>query len=274
MRMLRRIGILLMVGGLVALAALYLTQDLQVYPRAVASWLHPLPEVALPPHVEREWLVTRDDCRLEVWKMKPANAKGVVLVLHGNGDVLDDFVSVPEAFYQGGYTAYAFDYRGFGRSSCWPSESGLQTDTEAVATFAAAVEKLSDPRDLIVYGFSLGTGPASWLATKMQNRKLILGSPYTSLPDVARWRGFPEPLPSLSWTVFPTKQRFAEMGNTDVLVVAMRDDGAVPFEQSEALKNFYRGSGKVLFREVQARRHWEVAGQAVSEGLNWLASSP
>lgn len=273
MRLFRRLVWVLPLAFAVFVFALYLTQDLQIYPRAATSLWSKSPDSPLPSGVERSWLMTPDGCRLEVWREAPSQSRGVVLMFHGNGDTLDNFYVVQDAFVKGGYTTYALEFRGFGRSSCWPSEVGLQNDVLAGASYVTALEKL-DPKDLIVYGFSLGTGPASWLAAKIHPRKLLLAAPFTSLPDTARWRGFPEPLPSLMRTRFENKERFAELGATDVLIVATRKDRAVPYEESEALPTYYKGSGHVDFKEIQVGRHWDVAVGTVVEGLNWLAKKP
>jgi pimeloyl-ACP methyl ester carboxylesterase len=274
-RFLRRIAVSLLSIGVLVFGLVYVTQDVQVYPRAAASLWSSSPDVPPPEGIERDWITTPDGCRLEVWSGRPAGpSKGTVLVLHGNGDVLDDFFVVQKAFLDGGYTAYAVEYRGFGRSSCWPSESGLLTDSKSGAEFAIAREKLASPSDLIVYGFSLGTGPASWLAVQLKSRALLLGAPYTSMIETARWRGFPEPLPSLLWTEFPTRRRFAEFETTNVLIVATRRDRAVPFEGSAALPALYKGRGQVLFRELDLPGHWEVAEATVKEALAWLPGLP
>lgn len=67
----------------------------------------------------------------------------------------------------------AIDYRGFGLSTGWPSESGLLTDTLTLSTFAT--ETLGIPAERIVlFGQSLGTAVALSLS-----HKLALATPPT-----------------------------------------------------------------------------------------------
>lgn len=57
----------------------------------------------------------------------------------------------------------AFDYRGFGRSSGTPSESGLLRDAEAVVEWALNRARISPDR-IVLLGHSLGTAVASGIA--------------------------------------------------------------------------------------------------------------
>ncbi|KAF2024241.1 alpha/beta-hydrolase [Setomelanomma holmii] len=57
----------------------------------------------------------------------------------------------------------AFDYRGFGRSSGTPSESGLLNDAEAVVDFALNTARISPDR-IVLLGHSLGTAVVAGIA--------------------------------------------------------------------------------------------------------------
>jgi abhydrolase domain-containing protein 12 len=57
----------------------------------------------------------------------------------------------------------AFDYRGFGRSSGTPSETGLLSDAEAVVGWALNTAKISPDR-IVLLGHSLGTAVVAGIA--------------------------------------------------------------------------------------------------------------
>jgi hypothetical protein len=102
----------------------------------------------------------------------------------GNGDVLATRVARLRAITQDGTGLVALSYRGYGGSSGHPTEQGLKLDTQAAYAFVA--ERYASER-IVVWGFSLGTGPAVALAAQAERPigKLVLEAPYTSTVDVA-----------------------------------------------------------------------------------------
>lgn len=87
-----------------------------------------------------------------------------------------------------------FDYRGFGDSTGYPSEHGLQKDAEAVWKFAVEILKA---KEVIIWGQSIGSGPATYLAQLKSQQydsistdvKIVLEAPYTSIKDalITHW---------------------------------------------------------------------------------------
>ena len=80
------------------------------------------------------------------------------------------------------------DYRGFGDSTGSPSEAGLNADAEAALAWLA--ERGVAPSQVLVWGHSLGTGPALHLASSLELSErplhgVVLEAPYTSLIDAA-----------------------------------------------------------------------------------------
>ena len=58
-----------------------------------------------------------------------------------------------------------FDYRGFGKSSGVPSESGLKNDAEAVVDWALNIARIP-PNRIVLLGHSLGTAVATAVAVQ------------------------------------------------------------------------------------------------------------
>lgn len=75
-----------------------------------------------------------------------------------------------------------FHYRGYAPSEGRPSAAALQADALAIHDFARQL--LSDHR-IIVVGFSVGSGVASYLAAHRPADGLILVTPFDSLAEVA-----------------------------------------------------------------------------------------
>ena len=64
-----------------------------------------------------------------------------------------------------------------------PSEDGMHLD--AAAAYAFAADHQIAPDRIVLWGHSLGTGVAVWLAAERNIKALVLEAPYTSVADVA-----------------------------------------------------------------------------------------
>jgi fermentation-respiration switch protein FrsA (DUF1100 family) len=109
----------------------------------------------------------------------------VILYLHGNAGHLDYYWPRIKLLANVGkknrFGVLAIDYRGYGLSEGTPSEEALYADSDAALKWLKA-NGLSNDR-LIIYGFSMGTAPATELianARTMQPSKLMLEAPFAS----------------------------------------------------------------------------------------------
>jgi fermentation-respiration switch protein FrsA (DUF1100 family) len=131
-------------------------------------------------------LAASDGERLHAWFLPaPAPAPVTVLFLHGNAGNIShrfDKLAVLRAL---GADVLIVDYRGFGRSTGRPNESGTYRDADAAyehLTGARAIE----PRRLVLYGESLGAAVAVDLAAREAVGGLIMESAFTSAVEVGR----------------------------------------------------------------------------------------
>ena len=65
------------------------------------------------------------------------------------------------------------------------TEKQIYQDSLNMYDFAVNVLKF-DPKNIIIFGRSIGSGPAVYLASKVDAHCLILFSPFLSVKDVAR----------------------------------------------------------------------------------------
>jgi esterase/lipase len=69
----------------------------------------------------------------------------------------------------------------------------MKEDAEIVVDYLTKCIGLNES-DIIIFGRSMGSGPATYLASKINAYSLFLMSPFTSIKDVARnilgWIGF------------------------------------------------------------------------------------
>jgi uncharacterized protein len=134
------------------------------------------------PH--QEVFVDVSGARLNGLVFEQPNAVGTILYFHGNAGALDTWGDVGEDFSPYPYNLVVFDYRGYGKST-GAIDSELQLHQDALALYEFARSRFEVDRFVIV-GRSIGTGIAARLAAQHPPEKLILETPYFSLPDLVK----------------------------------------------------------------------------------------
>lgn len=157
----------------------------------------------------------------------PAN-KQIVLYNHGNNTDLNALVTLLDDFQKRGLSIIAYDYPGYGSSSGRPSEAGVYAAAETV--YQHLTETLGyQPDQITVYGCSLGSGPACWLAERYPIGRLILEGAFTSTFRVMTR------IKLLHWDKFDNLARLPKV-QCPVLLIHGRLDEVIPF--SHALQNY------------------------------------
>jgi len=196
--------------------------------------------------------------KIHAWWWPNANPDApVVYFLHGVRWNLTGQVRRLEQLRQFGFSVFAIDYRGFGKSDgTLPSEQMTYEDAAAGWKWLAA--KVPDASHRFIYGHSLGGAVAIDLAARLatqdkggpaQAHGLIVESTFTSLPDIAA---------ELSWSWLPTRlimsQRFDSIDKVrtidlPVLFVHGTGDRYVPAKFSQALYEAAPSPKKLLLIE-------------------------
>lgn len=133
---------------------------------------------------EQVEIPTSNNERIRGWYAPPSEAgKPVIVYSKGNADSFSDEHERYEQFVADGYGFLAFDYRGFPASPGVLSEENLLKD--AIAAFAFAENK---GFPVVIWGRSLGSGPATYVASERNARALLLETPFDSAVSVARDR--------------------------------------------------------------------------------------
>lgn len=213
-------------GGL---AAMFLLQRAILFP--VPSTERIAPAAAGFPEVEEHVLTTADGEKIIVWHMPARPGRPVILYFHGNGDYLAGFFARFREIVADGIGVIAPAYRGYSGSTGRPSEEGLSGDAEAAYAFAAA--RYAADR-IVVWGFSLGSGPAVALAAGYPVGKLILEASYSSIADVAA-SAFP--IFPVRWLMKDPFRSDLRIGRIKVPLLAMHGarDATIPIAFGERL---------------------------------------
>jgi len=135
------------------------------------------------------WIETTDGERLHGWLVKAASHAPLFLFFHGNAGNIGDRVENVALLVRAGISVLIFDYRGYGRSSGKPTEEGLYLDGRTVYDYAVG-SLAYRPRDVVLFGRSLGAAVAAHLASRVEVAGVILESAFTNLKDLA-WIHYP-----------------------------------------------------------------------------------
>jgi fermentation-respiration switch protein FrsA (DUF1100 family) len=103
-----------------------------------------------------------------------------LLYSHGNAEDLGQLAPWLEEYRRAGFAVLAFDYRGYGASTGGPpSASGATRDMEAVYHHAVRTLGIA-PSRIVLYGRSVGSGPATELAARLPVGGLVIESGFVS----------------------------------------------------------------------------------------------
>jgi uncharacterized protein len=211
---------------------------------------------------------------LHAWWIPRRNlAEKVLIAFHGNGYVLEDMLaSEVERLYQAGANLLLIDYRGYGSSSpIRPDETTITEDADATLDYVLH-QRAIPPSRVFALGRSIGTGPATHLASANPRLGgLILESPFTSIDDVATsagpWWFQIYPIPLMLRTHF---DNFAGMPSvtTPSLLIAGTADTLTPPWMAKALFRRAQGPKQIYF--VPGAGHndlVDMGGAALTEVL-------
>ena len=136
-------------------------------------------------------LTAPDGVRIIARHWPNPTAKYTVLYLHGNYEDLGSIGEYIPQFITAGYAAFALDYRHYGFSGGEPTESNTNADVQMAYDYLR--NNLHVPADhIIIFGYSMGSGPAVELALHRPAAGLILQGPYVSAYRVmTHFRLFP-----------------------------------------------------------------------------------
>lgn len=187
---------------------------------------------------EEFFITTEDGAILNGLHFKTEAPKGLILYYHGNADNLVRWGKIVAPFVTDGYEVVIMDYRTFGKSTGVLTEANLYSDAELFYTYAL---EHSEEKNITVFGRSLGTTFATYVASKNQPKQLILETPFYSLVDVAE-RRFPiVPMDLVLNYKFPTHQFITKVG-CPVLILHGTQDRVVPYESAKKLSKIISAS--------------------------------
>jgi esterase/lipase len=144
--------------------------------------------------------------------------ENAILYFGGNAEsMLESSDYIAKQFPQ--FTVYLMDYRGYGKSTGEPSESGLYSDALKLYDIA----KVKHNR-ISIGGRSLGTAIATYVAAHREVVKLALITPFDSILNVAQERYPLYPIDLLLHDKYNSASRAKEISAKTLIVIAQNDE--------------------------------------------------
>lgn len=259
---------------LLLLVSVYVMMAIAARVMAASALYHPdMASRRAPPGVQK----VRDEAGNEIAVVHLPNprAQFTIWFFHGNAEALGDLEPMMIALRDAGFAVFAFDYPGYGVSTGKPGEKALYVSARAARKFLREQLKVPAART-IIYGRSLGGGPAVEMATEERVGGLVLQSSFTSVFRVlTRWRILPGDM-------FENERKMARV-SAPVLVMHGERDEVIPLRHGQALfaaarepkrSFFVPGAHHNDFLDVAGPRYWDALRDfsAVCAGAG--ASSP
>jgi len=186
-------------------------------------------------------------------------ARYTILLSHGNAEDLGDLGPVARFMVENGFSVFAYDYEGYGRSSAGASESAVNDDVLAAFDYLVNERKIPAHR-IIAYGRSIGGGPAVELATRRPVAALALESTFRSAFRVAT------KVKLVPFDAFDNGSKLNRV-HCPVLVMHGKRDSVIAFWHGEYL--FSAASEPKRFLAVDQADHMDVIWLA---GKRWVDS--
>jgi fermentation-respiration switch protein FrsA (DUF1100 family) len=185
------------------------------------------------------FLDTSDGVRLHGWFLRAvaepeaSSARITILYFHGNAGNVSDRWPWLRPLSRLPADVFAIDYRGYGRSEGSPSEKGLYLDAEAAYRYLTETRGVH-PSQIVVYGRSLGGGPACEIASRFRCAGLVLQSTFTSAPEMSSGV---VPIIPLGWAMSAKFDNEDKLPRVEVplLIIHSRSDQVVPYHMGERL---------------------------------------
>ncbi|MEO6404376.1 MAG: alpha/beta fold hydrolase [Ferruginibacter sp.] len=246
----RFVKVFLLFYSIIGIAIYYMQDKMLFHPENINTDYHykfnvPFEEVNIP---------FNSTDTMNMVKFFPADSlrKGVVIYFHGNMKNVERYAPFAKTFTENGYEVWMPDYPGFGKSTGEFTETKLYEQALQVYRMAAGHYQKDS---IIIYGKSLGTGIAAYVAYRQPNKALVLETPYYDIPSIVGAYAFIYPTERMIKFKIPTWQ-YLQQVKSPVTILVGTSDGVIRNSVSAKLKKFLKPDDKYI--EVKGAGHNEV----------------
>jgi uncharacterized protein len=247
LRLFRWLKVFILIYCSIGIALYYLQEKFLFHPVTLDtsynySFKKPFEELMIP--------VNKEDT-ISLVKFFPADStrRGIVVYYHGNMENINHYEKFSTLFTKHGYEVWMADYPGFGKGRGERTEKKMYDQALQVHKMAAG--KVSSD-SIIIYGKSLGTGIAAYVASVTRSKRLILETPYFSIPDLFNSFSLIYPTSYMSTYKIPT---WKYLGDVDepVTILHGTKDLVTFYSRAKKLKKYLKPGDE--FITIEGGKH-------------------
>jgi pimeloyl-ACP methyl ester carboxylesterase len=239
MKWLGLILLALLIAYLIAALLLYIKQrDLLYFPSAPVA------------HSYETITLTNQGEQIAITVTNPGKEKAL-LYWGGNGEAVAAGAAIFEKELPD-YSTYLVDYRGYGRSTGIPTEAGILSDALAL------YDRINGSHQAVsLFGRSLGSGVACFVAAEREVDRLILITPYDSVESIARDRYPIFPLSLMIKDKYDSLSRVPHIKAKTIILIA-ENDTMIPKRHAYHLAEQFP-EDQITVHEIHGSHHNNIA---------------
>ena len=180
--------------------------------------------------------------------LKNPNAKYTILFSHGNGEDLGEIEKKLENLYNLGFSVFAYDYFGYGQSTLKSSAKNIEICAETAWQHLVKTENVPEDK-IIVFGYSMGSAPSSYIASKHKPRALILMGGFASAFQTQL------PINIFPWDMLNNAKKIANLP-CPVLIFHGTKDCIVRYHNAEIL--YEKASCPKYLISIKGAGHYDI----------------
>jgi fermentation-respiration switch protein FrsA (DUF1100 family) len=210
-------------------------------------------------------VTTNDGLQLTGWFIPSAHSRDTILLSHGNGGNISHRLEKINILHTLDLDVLIYDYRGYGKSTGKPSESGLYRDAQAMYDYLRNKKRVPAQK-IIAYGESLGAAVTIDLAGETDVGAIIIESGFTSIHDMAK-KIFGAAPSFLIHAKYDSVNKIKSI-RIPKLIMHSPDDEVVPFAQGRGL--FENAPEPKTFVELQGGHNdgFLISGDVYSKAID------
>ena len=203
---------------------------------------------------EERSISMEDGKKLNGVLFRAEDPKGLILYLPGGRGMIDSIGVNASVYTDLHYDFFVLNYRGFGKSEGnIKSEKQFDQDIQTVYDY---FKKEYGENNMVVIGYSLGSGMAAALASANHPRMLILEAPYYSMSELTR-NAFPYlPVSLLLKYKYPTNEYLTQV-KSPVVIIHGESDKRIPAQISRRLKESLKPTDELIIINGQGHNNFE-----------------